>query len=73
MAMTEKIRILMIKRNITQKELAEKLGVTQQNISKKFKLDNWRESDLEEIAKICDCKYEGIFKSGLNDDDNWTI
>lgn len=51
----------MIKRGITQAELADKLNVAQPTLSKKFKLDDWRESDLEEIARVCDCQYESSF------------
>lgn len=58
---TEKIKILMIKKGITQAELADKLNVAQPTLSKKFKLDDWRESDLKEIAKVCDCQYESSF------------
>lgn len=61
MGMTEKIKILMIKRDITQKELAEKLGISQPTLSKKFKLDDWRETDLKQIAQVCGCEYEGFF------------
>ena len=59
--MTEKIKMLLIKKNLTQKELAEKLGVTQPVLSKKYKLDDWRESDLKKIADVCDCRYESNF------------
>lgn len=59
--MTEKIKILMIKKGITQKELADKLEVAQPTLSKKFKLDDWRESDLIHIAEVCECKFEGSF------------
>lgn len=59
--MTEKIKILLIKRGMTQKELADKLGISQPALSKKYKLDDWRESDLERIAEICNCKFEGFF------------
>ena len=59
---TEKIKILLIKCGSNQKELAEKLGISQPTLSKKFKLDDWRESDLEKIAHVCGAKYEGCFK-----------
>ena len=59
--MTEKIKMLLIKRDLTQKELADKLGISQPALSKKYKLDDWRESDLRKIAEVCDCKYEGFF------------
>lgn len=59
---TEKIRILLIKCGSNQKELAEKLGISQPALSKKFKLDDWRESDLREIAKVCGVECETVFK-----------
>lgn len=59
--MTEKIKILMIKKEITQSDLANRLEVSQPTLSKKFKLDDWRESDLKKIAEVCDCQYEGSF------------
>ena len=61
MGMTEKIKILMIKKDITQKELADKLEISQPTLSKKFKLDDWRESDLKQIAEVCECEFEGSF------------
>mgnify|MGYP001027370766 CR=1 FL=1 len=60
--MTEKIKVLMIKCNTNQKELATKLGISQPALSKKFKLDDWRESDLREIAKVCGAEYTNGFK-----------
>lgn len=59
--MTEKIKILMVKKDITQKELADKLEISQPTLSKKFKLDDWRESDLKQIAEVCGCEFEGSF------------
>lgn len=61
MSMTEKIKILLIKRGMTQKELAEKLNVSQPVLSKKYKLDNWREDDLKQIAEILQADFEGTF------------
>ena len=61
MGMTEKIKILMVKKDITQKELADKLEISQPTLSKKFKLDDWRESDLKQIAEVCGCEFEGSF------------
>lgn len=54
----------MIKKDITQKELADKLEISQPTLSKKFKLDDWRESDLNQIAKVCGCSFEGSFIIG---------
>lgn len=61
MGMTEKIKILLIKRGLTQKELADKLGISQPVLSKKYKLDNWREDDLKSIADALQADFEGSF------------
>jgi len=58
MSMTEKIRIALIKRNMSITELAEKLGSSSQNLSGKLKRDNFSENDLKEIAAILDCDLE---------------
>lgn len=58
---TAKIKMIMAARDITQKELAAKLGITQPTLSGKFKLDDWRESDLKKIASICNCDYKTLF------------
>ena len=60
--MTEKIRILLIKRgNISEAELARKLGVSPQNLNNKMKRDNFTEKDLHEIASVLDCEYNAFF------------
>ena len=46
---------------LSQKELAKRLDIAESTLSKKMKLDNWREKDLYRIAEVCDCKYEGKF------------
>lgn len=58
---TDKIRMIMAARHITQSDLASKLGITQPTLSGKFKLDDWRESDLKRIADICNCEYHTTF------------
>lgn len=59
--MTEKIRIAMIKKGISVKDLAAGLGCTSQNLSGKFKRDNFSEKELQQIAEILDCTFEGRF------------
>jgi len=59
--MTEKIKIAMIKKNISVKDLAARLGCTSQNLSGKFKRDNFSERELQEIAAVLDCTFEGRF------------
>lgn len=63
MAMAEKIRILLVKRgNISEAELARRIGVSPQNLNNKMKRDNFSESDLREIAKALDCSFEMYFR-----------
>ena len=61
MGMTEKIKILLVKKNISAVQLAELLGVTPQNIYNKFKRDNFSEKELHEIAERFGCTFEGSF------------
>lgn len=66
MAMTEKIKIALIKRGMSVKELAERLGCTSQNLSGKFKRDNFSERELQEIAAAMNCKFYGSFIDNEN-------
>lgn len=60
----KKIRILMIERDIrSDAELARILGVTPQNLSKKFKRNNFTEEELHKFAEVLGCDLEIIFKS----------
>ena len=62
MAMTEKIRILLVKRgNLSEAELARRMGISPQNLHNKMKRDNFTESDLQKIADVLGCKYEAGF------------
>ena len=47
---SEKLEIVLKRLDISKKELADKLGTSQPNISKKFKYNDWRESDVKEIC-----------------------
>ena len=63
MAMVEKIRILLVKRgNISEAELARRMGVSPQNLNNKMKRDNFTERDLREIAAALDCELSINFK-----------
>ena len=51
MSMVEAIRIACVKRgNISEAELARRVGVSPQNFHHKMKRDNFTETDLKEIA-----------------------
>ena len=66
MALSDSIRILLIKRgNISEAELARRLGVSAQNLNNKMKRDNFTEKDLQAIAAALDCSFTVSFK--LND------
>lgn len=61
--MTEKIRIMLVKRgNMSEAELARRLGVSPQNLNNKMKRDNFTESDLNKIAEALDCTFEAGFR-----------
>ena len=65
MYMAEKIKIALIKRNMSLKDLAEKIGSTPSNLSNKIKRDNFPENELHEIAEALDCTFNVSFT--LND------
>ena len=63
MAMTERIRILLVKRgNLSEAELARRMGISPQNLHNKMKRDNFTESDLQKIAEVLGCKFEAGFR-----------
>ena len=70
MSMAKKIRQLLIEKDMSIKQLAEKLGTTPQNITNKLNRDNFSESDIIEIASAVGCKYEAKF---IIEDENGNI
>lgn len=62
MGMVQSIRIAMVKRgNISEAELARRVGVTPQNFNHKMKRDNFTETDLREIADALSLRLEISF------------
>lgn len=61
LTMSEKIRILIRRKNITISELATLIETTNQNLSNKLSRDNFSEQELHKIAKVLGCKFEGFF------------
>ena len=47
--MTEKIKMLCVKKKISAVQLAESLGSSSANLYNKFKRDNFSEKELQEI------------------------
>ena len=66
MSMVQSIRIAMVKKgNLSEAELARRVGVTPQNFNHKMKRDNFTEKDLQKIAEALDCTFNALFT--LND------
>lgn len=63
--MSEKIRLVLAKKNKSKAWLAEQLGWSTSNLYNKFKRDNFSEKELLEIARVLDCTFEANFV--LND------
>jgi len=62
---SEKIKILLERRNKTVTSLAVDLKTSRQNLTNKLVKNNFKEKDLEDIAKALDCEYSSTFK--MND------
>lgn len=63
--MSEKIRLVLAKKNKSKAWLAEQLGWSTSNLYNKFKRDNFSEKELIEIARVLDCTFDANFV--LND------
>lgn len=63
--MSEKIKILLVKRKMTVTQLAKELGTSSQNLSNKLRQDNFRKNELKKIAKALNCSFSITFT--LND------
>ena len=61
MGMAVKIKQILIERNMTIKELSDKLGYNGTNFYGKLNRDNLNEKDLRAIADALNCDYDGIF------------
>lgn len=59
---TEKIKIVLVKRNMKPAELARALNCAPSNLYQKFKRDNFSEKELKEIGEILNCDFIGTFK-----------
>ena len=60
--MSDKIKMVMIKRKMNGKDLAKALNCSPQNVYASLKKDNWTEEQLKRIAGILDCDYEAGFR-----------
>lgn len=62
---SEKIKVILGRRDLTVSDLAQKLGTSRQNLTNKFSRDNFCEKELLQIADALDCSFESSFT--LND------
>ena len=56
--LTEKLKIAMIKRNVTQTKLAELTEQTQKNLSNKMSRDNFKLSEYQRLVEALGCELE---------------
>ena len=62
MSMVEKIRIALVKRgNLSESELARRIGTSPQNLHNKMKRDNFSEAELQAIAQALGLSLEISF------------
>ncbi len=61
MSMSKKIKLLLIERDVSIKELSAKLGYKGSYLYNKLARDKFTEEELIKIADALDCEYEGIF------------
>ena len=61
MTMSDKIKIVLIKKKMTVGDLAKKLECTTSNISNKFKRDNFSEKELMQLAEAMNCDFNAEF------------
>ncbi|WP_051656942.1 helix-turn-helix domain-containing protein [Butyrivibrio sp. AE3004] len=60
--MSETIKLVMVKRNMNGKELAEALGCSSQNVYALLKKDNWSEEQLRNVAEALNCDLHMSFE-----------
>lgn len=58
---TEKIKIILGRKNMSVSDLATALGQTRQNLHNKFKRDNFSEKELKEISAALNIEFEVNF------------
>ena len=61
LSMAEKIRILLRRKKMTITDLADVLDTSRQNLTNKLNRDNFTEKELQQIAKVLQCNFEGFF------------
>lgn len=68
MNISEQIKVLCVRSNISVSELARRIGTSPQNFNAKLKRESFTISDLEQIAEATDSSFERRFV--LNNGEN---
>ncbi len=61
MTISEQIKVLCVRSNVSVAELARRMGTTPQNFNSKMKRESFTVHDLENIANVLDCTFERNF------------
>lgn len=61
MTISEQIRVLCVRSDISMAELARRLGTTPQNLNGKLKRESFTVAELENIAKAVNSSFERKF------------
>jgi DNA-binding Xre family transcriptional regulator len=61
MTISEQIKVLCVRSNISVSELARRVGTTPQNFNAKLKRESFTIKDLEKIAAVVSCTFERQF------------
>ena len=61
LSISEKIKVIMKRRNLTMGDLAQLTGQSRQNLSNKISRDNFTEEDARKIAEALNCDFDSIF------------
>ena len=58
LTVSEKVRVLLDRKKMTVGDLADRLGVTRQNLSNKLTRNNFAENDIAKLADALNCDIE---------------
>lgn len=61
MTISEQIKVLCVRTNISVSELARRMGMSPQNLNAKLKRETFTVSDLDQIAKVTGTTFERKF------------
>lgn len=62
---SEKIKVIIGRRDMTISDLAAQIGTSRQNLTNKFARDNFSEKEIKQIADALNCSFDINFT--LND------